>query len=235
MHFTKPLNNDNQTAEELLVASNDQLHKEAKEWLLCTTENCTLLSVFVATVAFGAAYTIPGGSDGSTGIQILNSKPFFMVFVLADVISLALALTSVGIFLSILTSSFPLEDFKSYLFIRLIIGTFCLIFSVSMMAVALGATIVLIMAHNWKNAFWHVVAFLPVPIFFLSYSAFLGFCGQLLKKTAFGVLLFIIIVIILLCRAGKTLYGVVNKTCACLNGTSDAQFPQQTAAPLTQV
>lgn len=158
-----------------------------------------------------------------------------MVFVLAYVISLALALTSVGIFLSILTSSFPLEDFKSYLFIRQIIGTFYLVFSVSMMVVAFGATIVLIMAHNWKNAFWHVVAFLPVPIFFLSYSAFLGFCGQLLKKTAFGVLLFIIIIIILLCRAGKKLCDVVNKTCVCLNGTSDAQSPQQTAAPLTQV
>lgn len=130
-----------------------KLHKEAKEWLLRTTENCTLLSVFVATVAFASAYTIPGGFDGSTSIPILNSKPFFMVFVLAYVISLALALTSVSIFLSILTSSFPLEDFKSYLFIRLIIGTFCLIFSVSMMAVAFGATIGKMLFGMWLRSF----------------------------------------------------------------------------------
>ncbi|XP_034698779.1 ankyrin repeat-containing protein ITN1-like isoform X2 [Vitis riparia] len=166
----KPLNKENKTAEELFATRNEQLHKEAKEWLMRTTENCTILSVFIATVAFAAAYTVPGGPDQSTGIPILNCKPFFVVFILADVFSLTLALTSVGIFLSILTSSFPLEHFEKYLFKKLIQGIICMILSVSMMAVAFGATIILIMKHNWKEAIWHVVAFLPVPIFFLSYS-----------------------------------------------------------------
>ena len=170
MHLTKPLNKDHQTAEELFAASNENLHKDAKEWLMATTENCTILSVFIATVAFAAAYTVPGGPNQETGIPILHSKPFFMVFVLADVISLALALTSVGMFFSILTSSFPLEDFKTYLFRKLTQGVICLVLSVSMMAVAFGATIVLIMTHSPKNVVWDVVAFLPVPIFFLSYS-----------------------------------------------------------------
>ncbi|KAJ9689843.1 hypothetical protein PVL29_012487 [Vitis rotundifolia] len=185
MHLTKPLNKDHQTAEELFAASNENLHKDAKEWLMATTENCTILSVFIATVAFAAAYTVPGGPNQETGIPILHSKPFFMVFILADVISLALALTSVGMFFSILTSSFPLEDFKTYLFRKLIQGTICLVLSVSMMAVAFGATIVLIMTHSPKNVVWDVVAFLPVPIFFLSYSplrsAVLGPCSEWLK------------------------------------------------------
>ncbi|KAL6333868.1 hypothetical protein AAG906_031167 [Vitis piasezkii] len=80
----KPLNKENKTAEELF------------EWLMRTTENCTILSVFIATVAFAAAYTVPGGPDQSTGIPILNCKPFFVVFILADVFSLTLALTSVA-------------------------------------------------------------------------------------------------------------------------------------------
>ena len=170
LHVTKPLNKENKTAEELFAASNEKLHQEAKEWLTRTTENCTILSVFIATVAFAAAYTVPGGPDQSTGIPILNSKPFFVVFILADVISLTFALTSVGIFLSILTSSFRLQDFKKDLFQKLIRGIICLALSVSMMAVAFGATIILVMEHNWKNVVWHVIAFLPVPIFFVSYS-----------------------------------------------------------------
>ncbi|RVW64856.1 hypothetical protein CK203_066366 [Vitis vinifera] len=64
MHLTKPLNKDNQTAEELFAARNERLHRDAKEWLMRTTENCTILSVFIATVAFAAAYTEPGAVLG---------------------------------------------------------------------------------------------------------------------------------------------------------------------------
>ncbi|KAJ9689834.1 hypothetical protein PVL29_012483 [Vitis rotundifolia] len=170
MHWTKPLNKDHQTAEELFAASNEDLHQKAKEWLMRTGENCTILSVFIATVAFAAAYTVPGGSNESTGIPILKCKPFFVVFIIADVISLTFALTSVGIFLSILTSTFPLQHFETYLLKKLTLGIKFMVFSVSMMAVAFGATIALIMTRNWESVFWYVVAFLPVPIFFLSYS-----------------------------------------------------------------
>ncbi|CBI18768.3 unnamed protein product, partial [Vitis vinifera] len=170
MHLTKPLNNNHQTAEELFAASNEKLHQEAKEWLMRTGENCTILSIFIATVAFAAAYTVPGGPNQETGIPILKGKPLFVVFIMADVISLTFALTSVGIFLSILTSTFPLQHFETYLLKKLTLGIKFMVFSVSMMAVAFGATIVLIMTHGWESVFWYVIAFLPVPIFFLSYS-----------------------------------------------------------------
>ncbi|KAL6310750.1 hypothetical protein AAG906_015052 [Vitis piasezkii] len=96
VHVTKPLNEENKTAEELFATRNEKLRQKAEEWLMCSTENCTLLSVFIATVAFAAAYTVPGGPDQNTGIPILNCKPFFVVFIIADVISLTLALTSVA-------------------------------------------------------------------------------------------------------------------------------------------
>ena len=198
------LNKDNKTAEELFATTNEQLHKDAKEWLMRTTENCTILSVFIATVAFAAAYTVPGGPNQDTGIPLLRSTPFFVVFIIADVISLTLALTSVGIFFSILTSSFPLQDFKTYLFKKLKQGVICLVVSVTMMAVAFGATIALAMTENRKNVVWDVVAFLPVPIFFLSCSPLrsliLGPCREVLFKTfivsfvSFFYILFILLV-----------------------------------------
>ncbi|RVW78189.1 hypothetical protein CK203_058470 [Vitis vinifera] len=170
MHLTKPLNKDNQTAEELFAARNERLHRDAKEWLMRTTENCTILSIFIATVAFAAAYTVPGGPNQNTGIPILNSKPFFVVFILADVFSLTLALTSVA-------------DTGNYMYDL----------SVSMMAVAFGATIILIMTHNWTNAVWSVVGFLPVPIFTSTFSSpgtlhriFQNFVAKFLKGVAIG-------------------------------------------------
>ena len=220
-----------------------------------TTENCTILSVFIATVAFAAAYTVPGGSDGSTGIPILNRKPFFVVFILADVFSLTLALTSVGIFLSILTSSFPLEHFEKYLFKKLIQGIICMILSISTMAVAFGATIILIMKHNRKEAIWHVVAFLPVPIFFLSYSPLRSAVEH--SRLGIGIRKLIKIVVksieVVALVALLILYGLIVlffKACIGLKNickrvpsicgkksqpTSDAQSPLLTAAPGTEV
>ena len=116
MLVINPLNKENKTAEELFATRNEQLHQEAKEWLMRTTENCTMFSVFIAIVAFVAAYIVLEGSYGNIGIPIFYSKSFFVVFILADVFSLTLALIYVGIFFSILTSSFPLEDFRTYLF-----------------------------------------------------------------------------------------------------------------------
>ena len=247
VHVTKPLNKENKTAEELFATRNEKLHKEAKEWLMRTTENCTLLSVFIATVAFAAAYTVPGGPDQNTGIPILNCKPFFVVFIVADVISLTLALTSVGIFLTILQSSFLLEDFKKYLFDKLIQGIKCLMFSVLMMAVAFGATIILIMKHNWKKTVWHVVAFLPVPIFFLSYSPLRSVLRtdikKLLKKVlksikvvALVALIILLGVIIRIYIACMELFKTVAKACEFIICKPVRWICyQQTAAPGAEV
>ena len=209
------------------------------------TESCTLLSVFIATAAFAAAYTVPGGPDQNTGIPILNCKPFFVVFIIADVISLTLALTSVGIFLSILQSSFLLEDFKKYLFDKLIQGIICLMLSVLMMAVAFGATIILIMKHNWKKDVWHVVAFLPVPIFFLSYSPLRSvvLIKKLLKKVLKSIKVVALVALIILlgviyhiCRACRKLFNSVAKACGYKSQPkSDTQSPQQTADPGAEV
>ncbi|KAL6332629.1 hypothetical protein AAG906_009949 [Vitis piasezkii] len=248
VHVAKPLNKENKTAEELFATRNEQLHKEAKEWLMRTTENCTLLSVFIATVAFAAAYTVPGGPDQNTGIPILNCKPFFVVFILADLISLTWALRSVGIFLSILQSSFLLEDFEKHLFKKLIHGIICLTLSVLMMAVAFGATIILIMEHNWKKAVWHVVAFLPVPIFFLSYSPLLSAVlhtdtGKLFTKVLKSIrvvalvgLIILLGVIIHICRACMGLFKTVAKACELIICKPVRWICyQQTAAPGAEV
>ncbi|KAL7213604.1 hypothetical protein ACSBR2_016184 [Camellia fascicularis] len=170
-HFIEHFNNDGLTADKLFAKNNAKFRTEAKEWLKRTAENCSIVAVLIATVAFAAAYTVPGGPNQNTGYPLLQTKPFFVIFTLTDVLSLAFALTAVITFLSILTSSFQLKDFRRSLPQKLMLGLSLLILSVSMMMLAFAATVILLL-HNkeqWIRNALYSVAFFPVCIFALSY------------------------------------------------------------------
>ncbi|KAA8526408.1 hypothetical protein F0562_008389 [Nyssa sinensis] len=171
VHFFRHININGRTAEQVFANKNNKLRREAKEWLKRTAENSSIVAVLIATVAFAAAYTVPGGSDQNTGAPILLNQTFFIIFTITDVLSLTFALTSVIIFLSILTSPFRLIDFKQSLPQKLMLGFTCLIFSVSMMMLAFAATIILVI-HNkgeWTKVALYTAAFLPVCVFAFSY------------------------------------------------------------------
>ncbi|XAR53820.1 hypothetical protein NMG60_11022509 [Bertholletia excelsa] len=170
-HFTKHFNNKGQTAEKLFEQNNMQLREDAKDWLKRTAENCSIVAVLIATVAFAAAYTVPGGPNQDTGYPLLLNQSFFAIFTITDVLSLTFALTSVITFLSILTSSFRMEDFKQSLPRKLMLGVTLLILSVSMMMVAFAATVILLIQNKeqWTRIALYSVAFFPVSIFALSY------------------------------------------------------------------
>ncbi|XP_028068438.1 ankyrin repeat-containing protein At5g02620-like isoform X2 [Camellia sinensis] len=170
-HFIEHFNNDGLTADKLFAKNNAKLRTEAKEWLKRTAENCSIVAVLIATVAFAAAYTVPGGPNQNTGYPLLQTKPFFVIFTLTDVLSLAFALTAVITFLSILTSSFQLKDFRRSLPQKLMLGLSLLILSVSMMMLAFAATVILLLhsKEQWIRNALYSVAFFPVCIFALSY------------------------------------------------------------------
>jgi hypothetical protein len=129
------------------------------------------VAVLFATVAFAAAYTVPGGPNNETGIPVLLNHPFFVVFTVTDVLSLSFALTSVVIFLSILTSPFRLADFRHSLPNKLMLGFSFLFFSVSMMMVSFAATVLLMLENgeSWGKVLLYALSFLPVVIFAFSY------------------------------------------------------------------
>ncbi|KAG5545375.1 hypothetical protein RHGRI_017749 [Rhododendron griersonianum] len=170
-HLLNTINMDKKTAQQLFDAENQDLREKAKEWLKRTAENSSLVAILIATVAFAAAYTIPGGPNQSTGLPILLNQPFFVVFTMTDVLSLTFALTSVIIFLRILTSPFRLNDFKQSLPQILMLGLTFLILSVSMMMFAFAATVILMIRHRgqWTKVALYTASFLPVTIFALSY------------------------------------------------------------------
>ncbi|XP_060212658.1 ankyrin repeat-containing protein At5g02620-like isoform X2 [Lycium barbarum] len=169
--FFEIINNDGKTAEDLFTKANAELRSEAKDWLKRTAENCTIVAVLIATVAFAAAYTIPGGPSQSTGYPVLMDHPFFVIFTIGDVLSITFALTSMITFLSILTSSFRMHEFRRSLSEKLILGFTLLILSVSTMMLAFASTIILMIHYKerWTKIALSSMAFLPVTIFAVSY------------------------------------------------------------------
>ena len=164
-------NNENVTAEGLFASTNEALRIRAIEWLRHTSEGCSVLAVLIATVAFAAAYTMPGGPNQSTGLPVLLFEPLFLVFTGTDVLSLTFALMAVVIFLSILTAPFRLMDFKNSLPNKLMFGFTFLFLSISMMMISFSATIVLMIRskQRWTKIILYSLSFFPVVIFALAY------------------------------------------------------------------
>ncbi|KAI7734362.1 hypothetical protein M8C21_026977, partial [Ambrosia artemisiifolia] len=168
------LNFKGKTAEQVFFDNNNKLRSDAKEWMSETAKNCSIVAVLIATVAFAAAYTVPGGPDSKTGQPVLKEKPLFLIFTIADAISLSSSLTSVIIFLNIVTSSFRFKDFEKSLFQKLYLGLTLLIIAVTMMMVAFAATIILTISsgRKWTDVTLYGVSFFPVLVFVFTYIKF---------------------------------------------------------------
>ncbi|XP_022024426.1 ankyrin repeat-containing protein ITN1-like [Helianthus annuus] len=181
-------NANQKTAFEVFSEANDKLRAEAKVWMCENSKSCSIVAVLIATVAFTSAYTVPGGPS-ETGHPVLKGKPMFLLFTLADAISLSRALTSVIVFLNIVTSPFHFKDFASHLFEKQLTTLILLIISVATMMVAFVATLILTISNQgkWSDVTLYAVSFFPVLVFFYSYisdywNMIVGFF-RALKKT----------------------------------------------------
>lgn len=158
------------TACEFFYKTHEKMLNDAEEWLKKTSESCSAVAVLVATVVFAAAYTVPGGLNSKTGSPVLLTEPIYIVFTIMDIIALATALTSVVLFLSILTSSFKMEDFLHTLPMKLSIGFQLLFFSVASTMMAFALTIVLTIKSKemkWTMSLLYIATFLPVTMFII--------------------------------------------------------------------
>nr|TKS08494.1 hypothetical protein D5086_0000102840 [Populus alba] len=186
-HYVTLRNKEGKTADELFKESHlDQL-KNAQTWIKETTQSCSTVAALVATVVFAAVYTVPGGSDKNGTPNFINS-PYFLVFTVSDVLSLASSLTSLVVFLSLLTSPFELQEFHISLPWKLVGFTF-LFFALITTMLSFGATILILMQSEKKltTLLLSIAAFLPVLVFgitqFRLYVSFMGSTYNILRIT----------------------------------------------------
>jgi hypothetical protein len=125
-----------------------------------TSNSCMLVATLIATIAFAAAITVPGGNNQDKGTPIFLSDNLFIVFVMSDALALFSSMTSLLMFLAILNARFAEEDFVMALPEKLIIGLACLFLAIVNTMVAFGAALSILVQERLKWA--------PIPIALLA-------------------------------------------------------------------
>ncbi|KAL5757530.1 hypothetical protein ACOSP7_020141 [Xanthoceras sorbifolium] len=161
------LNANSETAKAVFRRQHNDLAKQGEKWMKDTANSCMLVSTLIATVLFAAAFTIPGGNVNDKGIPIFLHTNAFIVFAISDALGMFSSLTSLLMFLAILTARYAIEDFLESLPKKLIIGLGSLFFAIASMIIAFGATltIVLIERLQWVAVPITLLASFPVVIF----------------------------------------------------------------------
>lgn len=149
-------NQDGETAWQLFKDEHKGLLEQGEKWMKDTSNSSMLVAALIATVAFAATITVPGGNDQDKGIPIFLRDKAFMVFAVSDALALFSSVASIFIFLSILTAYYAEEDFLRTLPSKMILALASLFFSTATILIAFGAALSLTLGERLK---W-----VPIPI-----------------------------------------------------------------------
>ncbi|KAL2555624.1 Ankyrin repeat family protein [Forsythia ovata] len=160
-------NSEKKTPAMLFVESHEELVKEGEQWMKDTANSCIIVVTLIATIMFAAAITVPGGSNGDTGLANFSERKAFKIFAISDTLALFSSTTSMLMFLSILTSRYADEDFLYALPKRLIIGLVTLFLSIIFMMAAFGTIVYLVFGNDASWILEVVIGLgcLPVGLF----------------------------------------------------------------------
>ncbi|GJT54597.1 ankyrin repeat-containing domain, PGG domain protein [Tanacetum coccineum] len=135
-YYRKRKNKDGLTPHELFTKEHKDLVAKGEDWMKGTASQFMVVAELLATIVFAAAFTVPGSYNQTNGIPIFKSEATFMVFVVADAISLFSSAASIMMFLSILMSRYAERDFLQSLPRKLMLGLATLFLSITTMTIA---------------------------------------------------------------------------------------------------
>ena len=162
-NFFVRYNKEGKTPDEIFTNDHKDLVKSGGEWMTKTAESCSVVAALIATVAFATASTLPGGTNGM-GEPNLKSHPAFQVYAVMSLIALSFSVTSLVMFLAILTSRFTEKDFGEVLPWKLLIGLTSLFVSIASMLFSFCAGHFFVLKDSIKVAAFPVYAFTCIPV-----------------------------------------------------------------------
>lgn len=164
--YKDALNKDQKTPRTVFSEEHKDLLEEGEAWMKDTSSSSTVVGTLVVTMAFAAAFTVPGGNN-SNGLPFFLSDATFLLFIVSDAIALFASTTSVLMFLAILTSRYAEEDFFYALPKRMMIALVSLFLSLAATMIAFSATIGLLLRDkiSWIAAPVTLFASVPVTLF----------------------------------------------------------------------
>ncbi|KZV18233.1 ankyrin repeat-containing protein-like [Dorcoceras hygrometricum] len=129
-------NNEGKTPQMLFTEKHGEMKVKGEKWMKQTASSCSIAATLIATVVFDAAFSVPGSIDPDSGLALFLKDTSFIIFAISDSVSLFTSITSLLMFLSIMTSRYAEEDFLHVLPTRLCIGLLTLFTSITFMMVA---------------------------------------------------------------------------------------------------
>ncbi|XP_056166705.1 uncharacterized protein LOC115688193 [Syzygium oleosum] len=157
--------NNGKTCWELFMEKHEQLLKDGEKWVKETANSCMLVSTLIATVLFAAAFTVPGGNNGNTGVPLLLGEDSLLVFAISDALGLFSSVMAIMLFLAILTSHYEWEDFLHSLPKKIIMGLSFLILSLAFMLVAFAATLTIVLDKRLEWVFIPITLLASLTVF----------------------------------------------------------------------
>ncbi|CAI9773358.1 unnamed protein product [Fraxinus pennsylvanica] len=160
-------NDDHKTPRELFSEEHKNLREDGEEWMKETASSCMVVATLIATVAFAAAFTVPGGNNG-TGTPVFLKNRWFTVFVISDAVAMFSSTTSIMMFLSILTSRYTEDDFLFSLPAKLMVGLVSLFASIVCVVLTFSATFFLVYNEEKQGPLPRLLAtlaWLPITIY----------------------------------------------------------------------
>ncbi|XP_034198464.1 ankyrin repeat-containing protein ITN1-like [Prunus dulcis] len=138
-------NEKEEIPQEIFTTSHKDLRKEGSDWLVKTSESCSVVAALIATVAFATSASVPGGLDDKTGSPVFKDKPAFNAFTISSLLALCLSVTALVFFLTIITSRCEVDDFSISLPRKLLLGLTSLFASIPsvLVSVCTGHTFLL--------------------------------------------------------------------------------------------
>ncbi|CAA3019051.1 ankyrin repeat-containing protein ITN1-like isoform X2 [Olea europaea var. sylvestris] len=158
---------EGRTPQMLFTQEHKGLVESGEKWMKDTASSCMLVATLITTVMFAAIFTVPGGNNNNTGTPMFLRDKSFIIFSISDALALFSSVTSILMFLSILTSRYAEEDFLESLPKRLIIGLTTLFFSIASMLLAFSASFFIVVGHQlaWVIIPIALTACVPVTLF----------------------------------------------------------------------
>ncbi|XP_026395901.1 ankyrin repeat-containing protein NPR4-like [Papaver somniferum] len=157
------------TAHHIFMEEHKELMEKGEKLLKDTSGSCMVVAALIATVAFAAAFTAPGGnvSDSNStknGTPVFLDKTSFTLFAVAGATALFSSVTSVLMFLAIYTSRYAEVDFLKSLPRKLIVGLVTLFISMATILVAFGASLYIVLGERFSWAAIPIALFSCVPL-----------------------------------------------------------------------
>ncbi|XP_054804255.1 uncharacterized protein LOC129307347 [Prosopis cineraria] len=165
-------NKSNNAPEDIFVSDHEKLLNQDNEWLKITSESCSVVAALIAGVAFARATTFPGGTQEETGKPYLERHLAFNLFAFTSLLALSCSITSLVMFLSILTSRQQPRDFRKDLPLKLLLGLSCLFVSIASVLVSFSSAFFFLLREHLQQVVFPLYAVTILPITFFGVAQF---------------------------------------------------------------